>query len=147
MHNKFNNSISLPVSAIYTINISDPAAGTARDFPCPDNSRIRIISAQFLLTTSGAASYPQLFIIPIAGSDILMTMAHTPQDLITACNIYFQLYRYDTYYRSPSDKMFVPLPNDFFLNPGESIRFTTIDMGANRVIEDIYITYQQWIIP
>ena len=143
MFSKSFNPVSLNVFSRDTAHPANPGGGNPCDWPCPVNSRVRITNIRYQQLPFAAGFYPLVFIIPLAGPHILVSASSIAPPAPPPT---FSTGFYETIYSLADDFLLLPLPDNLYLEPGETLRLTFDGIAGAVSMIDIYISYHQWII-
>lgn len=146
MRNSLPNPINLNLRARYQTAIANPGAGLPIDWPCPTNARVLVNQILFTESTMNANKHPLVYIVPAAGSHQLFAAAATPPNAITTTIITISTGITAHFYNAGLARLRVPLPVNLFLEPGDTLRITTVGLAAGVTLHTASIGYDQWII-
>jgi len=125
---------------------ADPAAGAQLSWPCPDRSRVQILSIDFTVAVINAGAAR---LVVVAAYDGSINFGHSPLADLIAINAtatcYFALGVDARDHETAFNILSGELSTSLILNPGESL-ITDIDaLAATDQIADVHIRYKQWI--
>ena len=146
MRHRSNNPVHLNLFSLETAHPASPTGGNPVNFACPANARIRVTNITWTVGTVFNPNNPLIYIIPLAGSDILVSACDVAPDALTTTDYYFSPGIRACRYQTAENLLFGILPNNIFLEPGEILRITTTNIFIGHQITNCYISYDQWII-
>lgn len=129
-----------------TATVANPGAGNPADFPCPVNARVRITTVQFDLTAILGSSQP-LYSILTAGGDLLTYAVSALAGVgFATTQVNASAGIYHTWLYATPEQISVPLPTNIIMEPGDTFRLDLTTPGPSQEIENIALSYDQWII-
>jgi len=146
MFSKTDNPVALNIFSARTINLPDPGGGNPLLWICPANSRILIHSIKYDLTVMFANIFPRTLIYRGPGEICGIAASSVAPNALTITGVNLSTGFVDSNYRAADNFLSSPLPTDLFLGPGDQLLLTTVAMGVNIILTNVYVSYHQWII-
>lgn len=146
MQNQHHSPVDRKIFAHETATIADPGAGNPADFACPVNARIRITNVVARFGVTQANKFPQILIVTAAAHSLTFASSDTDLDAPVATAVHFSTGPKATNYINAENTIFIPLPGNIILEPGETLRITMTGINVGQQIALITISYDQWII-
>ncbi len=140
------NPLNTNVFDVITLGPANPAAGANFTLSVNANSRWRIIGLDFTVQTDGTAANRIVEVHGFDGTDIIQVTRSL--NLHTASLTIDYNANTGTGQAHEGGSIIdiqMPLNNDLYLNIGDSIRITVINIQTGDQISDIRVRVQQWI--
>jgi len=142
----FRNPLHTGIFSIQSLAIANPGAGVQISTACPVNARIMLLSMTLLYTSSANVADRYIGIgindaIAIITAQ-LSTVAHTAGNAYT---YYFNFGQVATLDLTAFNIITSGMPQNAYMEPGDSLLSTVVNMDAGDTITSIRVRFAQWI--
>jgi len=126
--------------------VANPGAGNPINYPCPPNARIRLTSFVYRITNIGTTAWPIVQIIDTAANVITIAASKNKIQNIHTEEVGASVGIKDSVHLTTEDELRFGLPDEIFVEPGETLRFTVPNLTASQSIINFALSYDLWVI-
>ena len=147
MRQLISSSVDRDIFDHITVALPSPPGLSPATWPCPTNARVRITNILYSIQAVPGGEFPMISVVPAAGSTMLFASSNVPLNALTITLIHASTGIEASDYNVAANLLCVPLPDDIYLEPGETLEMSSTNVGLTVVVLDPFIGYDQSIIP